>query len=132
MPIEPQQLAANGSEAGHQSAFFCWAALQENVNRYRNIELMFAIPNGGKRDAREAGNLKAQGVKAGVLDIMLPVPLNGYHGLFIEMKRKPNELSDKQKEFFASMLQLGYKVELCWDWVQACHAVDKYYFIRSE
>lgn len=50
------------------------------------LRWLFAIPNGGSRDIREAVRLKRQGVKAGVSDMFLPIPNSMYHGLFIELK----------------------------------------------
>src|SRR5258708_278445 len=86
--IAPEQLAASGTEDGHQAALFCWAAL--NVGKYPALAYMFAIPNGGLRDVRTATNLKAEGVKAGVPDIFLPFhnifPHYPYSGCFIAMK----------------------------------------------
>ena len=60
----------------------------------------FAIPNGGLRSKKTAARLKAEGVKAGVPDIFLPVSVGIWSGLFIEMKRtKGGRLSDEQREF---------------------------------
>lgn len=64
----------------------------------------FAIPNGGLRSKKTAARLKAEGVKAGVPDIFLPVPVGLWSGLFIEMKRpKGGRLSDGQREFINSL-----------------------------
>ena len=49
------------------------------------------MPNGGKRNPAEAARFKAMGVKAGVPDLCLPVPMNGYAGLYIEMKYSNNK-----------------------------------------
>lgn len=46
----------------------------------------FAIPNGGKRSKSEAARFKAEGVRAGVPDLFIPVARGGYHGFFLEMK----------------------------------------------
>lgn len=46
-----------------------------------------AIPNGGKRSAREAALMKAEGVTAGAPDWMLFVPRGPYAGLALEFKR---------------------------------------------
>src|SRR5882757_9184256 len=91
--ITPEMIAGD-SESSQQKALFAWAA--DNVGKYPALAYMFAIPNGGLRDVRTATNLKAEGVKAGVLDIFLPrsiktSPYNistSYHGCFIEMKRE--------------------------------------------
>ena len=73
---------------------------------------LFAIPNGGKRNAREAKRMQLEGVVAGVADLFLAVPCGKYHGLFIEMKAGKNGQSDFQKEFQQSV-QSDYKYELC-------------------
>ena len=48
--------------------------------------LIFHIPNGGKRNLREAVRLKKQGVVAGVPDLFCPEPTKLFHGLFVELK----------------------------------------------
>jgi len=87
--VTPEQLAKNGSEAGNQAALFCQFAL--HFDQYPELKTAFAIPNGGKRDLREAANMKAQGVKAGVYDVFIPVPRGPWHGLFVEMKRAKSQ-----------------------------------------
>ena len=72
-----------------------------NTGRYPELKLLFHIPNGGKRDAREAARFKAMGEKAGVPDLCLPVPMNGFAGLYIEMKYGKNKPTDHQKEWIA-------------------------------
>ena len=71
-------------ESGHQEALFSWAGYQ--LGRMPELEYMYHVPNGGKRDAATATALKRQGVKAGVPDIVLPAVRAGYHGLYIELK----------------------------------------------
>lgn len=74
---------------------------------------VFAIPNGGNRDAKTGAFLKAEGVRAGVPDLFIPVPRGGYHGMFIEMKaqggRKP---TGKQKVWLDLLDGQGYMA--CW------------------
>ena len=55
------------------------------------------VPNGGKRNAREAGRLKKMGVKAGVVDNHFLMP-DGKLGV-IELKIKPNRPTFQQSEF---------------------------------
>ena len=82
--------------------------------RYPEVSLLFHIPNGGRRDAAEAANLKRQGVKPGVPDLFLPVARGGYHGLFIELKRRDGgRLSDYQKRWLHLLQRQGYAAVVC-------------------
>ena len=51
-----------------------------------HVSLLFAVPNGGRRDAVTGARLKAEGVVAGVADLLLFVPTKQHHALCIEMK----------------------------------------------
>lgn len=76
--------------------------------------IIYAIPNGGQRNAIVAAKLKAEGVLAGVPDIHIPMARNGYHSLYIEMKNGKNGiLSDKQKDVIDRLRNEGHKVVVC-------------------
>ncbi len=113
--VTPEQLAGD-SEHSQQVSLFIWASY--NFNKYPQLKFMFAIPNGGLRDVRTASSLKAEGVKAGVLDIFLPWPNSKWSGLFIEMKWGKNRLTEEQKEFIA-FAQLYYDYSVCYSWEEA-------------
>lgn len=70
--------------------------------------LLFAVPNGGRRDRTTGAKLKAEGVVAGVADIILLVPSNGYHGLLIELKTATGRQSESQRAFMAEAEKQGY------------------------
>lgn len=114
------------TEHSHQVAVFAWAT------SYEDLRWLFAVPNGGDRDAITAGKLKAEGVKAGVHDIFLPLCRAGYKGLFIEMKkpeRRKQEkggLSDVQIEFGNHASRQGYKVHCCYHWRDAVAVLAAY------
>lgn len=98
-------------ESDLQQAIFSWAATMEKKYPELNTKLFHAVPNGGRRDAREAAGLKLQGVKAGVLDIALDVARGGYHGLKMELKipgGKCKKASKEQLEYIAFCEQQGY------------------------
>lgn len=105
-PLNPADLAKSGSEHAHQVALFCWASQQ--FQTYPCLKLMYAIPNGGKRDKITAANLKAEGVKAGTPDICLPVPVGPWHGLYIELKVGDNKPTDEQTLTLAELKKMGY------------------------
>lgn len=73
------------------------------------IPLLFAIPNGGKRDARTASSLKMEGVRAGIPDLFFAKPNPSSYGLFIEMKRvKGGSVSKEQREQMSLLSDEGY------------------------
>ena len=82
-------------ESGHQEALFSWAAYRTGL--MPELQYMYHVPNGGKRDKATAAVLKRQGVKAGVPDIMLPAARAEYHGLYIELKAGENTTTKKTK-----------------------------------
>lgn len=123
MPITPDQLCKSGSEDGHQAALFCWIAL--NIQTYPLLRWLFAIPNGGLRDKRTGGKLKATGVKAGVPDLCLPIPRGDFNGLWVELKIPKTDKKAKgvvraeQKEWKRFLLQQGYGVYIAYGWEDA-------------
>jgi hypothetical protein len=90
------------------------------------LRLMFAIPNGGCRSKREAAELKATGVKAGVSDLFLPVMSKGKGGLWIEMKTSDGKVSDEQKEWIGAMQRGGYEATVCYGYQEAICAIEHY------
>jgi hypothetical protein len=134
--MTPEQIAKSGTESAEQQALMAWCAMQSD----RRLDLLFAIPNGGERGdgtakgrAIAGGKMVAEGVKAGVPDLMLPVmkmvPDNsGYHdyaGLFIELKRlahknrKDGNCSAAQLAWHDALRAQGYRVEVCFGWIEA-------------
>ena len=117
---------AHKSEAQEQSDLIEWAESCVRLKIHPELALIYAIPNGGSRDIREAKNLKRQGVKAGVPDLCLPVPKGAYHGLYIEMKVGRNKPSAKQKEWLAALGGNGYAVCVCYGAAEARRYIEKY------
>ena len=60
---------------------------------------LFAVPNGGRRDATTAAKLKAEGVVPGVADLVLLISNRDYGALLIEMKTPKGRQSDSQKKW---------------------------------
>lgn len=113
------------TEAQEQTAIFQWAAMMEG--RIPELRCLHHIPNGGSRNAIEARHLKEQGVKPGIPDIFLPVARGGYHGLYIEMKRrKGGRVSIEQKKMLLALRAQGYRVEVCRGWEEARDVICEY------
>lgn len=102
---------ATATEHQEQAALFERVELEGR--KYPELELLFAIPNGGLRDKRVAAKLKAEGVKPGVPDLCLPVARGRYHGLFIEMKAKGGTVTPEQVQWTSKLTLQGYFAMIC-------------------
>lgn len=121
-------------ETTEQIRVIQWAKHRES--EYPALKWLMHIPNGGRRDGREAAVLKQMGVKSGVSDLFLPHPASvlikesgewgNYHGLFIEMKYGKNILSAGQKEFLYDMALCGYYAAVCYSYNQAVKVLEGY------
>lgn len=112
------------SEHDIQSAFFAWADLQRT--RIPNIEMMFAVPNGGMRHKATAGRLKAEGVKSGVPDVLWPVARGGFSGLAIEFKSADGTPTAEQRRMIDALQKQGWCAVICWDWQAAARTFAGY------
>lgn len=57
--------------------------------------------------------MKAEGLKAGVPDLVLPVARFPYHGLFLEMKAPGKYPSSEQKWWRDALQARAYRWQLC-------------------
>lgn len=92
------------------------ALLKEIELRYPEVfELIYHVPNGGHRQKAVAAKLKAQGVKAGIPDLVLPMARGGFFGLYIEFKAtvEPAPVSASQKDCMRRLNAQGYLAIVC-------------------
>ena len=110
-------------ESSLQQACVYWFTLQYPGHR----GLLFAVPNGGFRIAREAARLYAEGVVPGVSDLILLESRGPYGSLCIEMKTtdKSSRQSDRQKEW-------QHKAELMGNRYVICRTLDEFRAIVDE
>lgn len=113
------------SEHQLQAAVITWWRLAHRKYGLPEFSL-FAIPNGGARDVITGALLKKEGVRKGVVDLMLAYPKAGAHGLFIEMKTGSNKPSDEQQEFIAFVEAQGYRASVHWATDSAIKAIEEY------
>jgi hypothetical protein len=119
-------------EHEHQKALIRWA-LRARLPAAPDITpgatvsaYLLAIPNGGQRSPREAARLRAEGVKAGVSDLLFPIPRQGKAGLWIELKAPKGRPTPAQREWLEKMSAAGYVAEWRDDWTAAANLIANY------
>jgi hypothetical protein len=112
------------SEHDEQAALFGWA--QWARFDAPELDLLFAVPNGGHRHKATAAKMKAEGVKKGVPDVFLPVARDPFIGLWIEMKFGYNKPTKEQAEWMEALRAQGYRCEVCYRWQDAAAVIADY------
>lgn len=88
------------SEHLEQARFVSWFR-----KTFPDVRIL-AIPNGGSRSKSQGGKLKAEGVSAGVPDLLIP---NGM--VWVEMKRsKGGSVSAAQRDWHCYLESIGHTV----------------------
>lgn len=82
-------------------------------------DYLYAVPNGGLRSKREAGRFVGLGVKAGVSDLVLALPRDGFCGFYLELKKRRHHfrstkeadksVSGPQRQWLDRMALAGYR-----------------------
>jgi len=70
--------------------------------------------------------LKRMGVKKGVADLFIALPVNGKHGLWLEIKSHGGKPSQEQKVFIARMIRQGYEGSIVYGLEEAKEAILQY------
>lgn len=171
MALDPWSYAEKTrNEYAEQVALFMWASMAANFgvtaagipdsysvpgaakhwlelhnDKLPELARLFAIKNAGHGDAIRGAMSKAEGVKAGVPDICLPVRKLFSHpedpdgrtivqasALYIELKRLKStrgaagKTSEVQEDWRTYLTQAGYAVEVCHGWEAARDAILRY------
>ena len=117
------------SEDAEQETVIQWARICSG--KWPELKLLHHIPNGGRRNAKEAAKLKRMGVLAGVADLHLPVARGGYNGLYIEMKYEEGRLLESQKSFLKAAAAEGNYCIVCYSAADAIEILDLYMHERT-
>lgn len=106
------------------------ALLLELALRYPlAAKLIYHVPNGGHRHKLVAIELKKQGVKAGIPDLVLPMARGGYFGLYLEFKATPphdSPVSASQDACLHALIDQGYLAIVCRGHRDAIEAIRAY------
>ena len=114
------------AESKIQRAVIQWFALAHRGLGVPHASLLFAIPNGGARNPATGAVLKAEGVRAGVADLMLACPRGGFSGLFIELKTTSGRVREEQKAFIALVIGQGYWAQVARGFDEARVLIERY------
>lgn len=92
-----------------------------------------------KRSPFEQMKFKTLGGRAGMLDLFVPAPSLGYHGLFMELKAegvtvfnidgsvRKNETVQKQNKEINRLMKLGYYATFAIGWDECKKIIDDYF-----
>lgn len=139
----PQRRTPRKLESAQGMALIQWADALSGARP--ELAQLRHIPNGGARNAKVGAQLKAEGVRRGTWDYVLPVvvrdrgmltgdelPMIRWPGLWIELKiasergHKNGGLSDAQLEFGTFIVAQGYATVVAYDWTEAREAIESY------
>lgn len=83
-------------------------------------------PLEGKRTRFEQFKIKWLGVRAGFPDLFIAAPHGQRHGLFIELKVKPNKTTEGQRAWLEELSRQGYYASVCYSFDEAKSVIDNY------
>lgn len=86
----------------------------------------YAVPNGSNKSLTAQRKFKAEGLKAGVPDMV--ILLEGGRSVYIEMKRvKGSTTSKEQKEWQERLRVLGFSAHICKGASEAIKAIESHF-----
>jgi hypothetical protein len=112
------------SEHDEQKTFF--DVLRLNESRHPVLRWIYAVPNGGQRNPGVAGKLRAEGVKAGIFDVHIPIPQPGWSGAWIEFKFGKNKLTPTQEKFLEHLMAFRYQYAVVRSCDEGIDFVERY------
>ena len=110
----------NHSETWHQKQLIQW------VKQFPWGQYLFHIPNETTGGQGWIARNSQMGCRRGVPDLMLPIPMHGYHGLFIEMKKPGGRLDGVQRRWLDALTGMGYRAVCCHGWEEARDELSGY------
>lgn len=91
------------------------------------LALIYAIPNAGKRSKKQGRWMVSEGLRSGVPDLCLPVPMGKYGALYIELKRNEKQKkTELQTAWIETLRELGNRAEFAYGWKHAMTIILDY------
>ncbi len=97
------------------------------------VNWLFMVPNGSaiagnaKQRAMYVNALKRRGMKNGVSDLFLSLPVGRYHGCYLEIKRtSKSPISQAQEDWVELMLKTGYAAKICCGYQECVEYLQSY------
>lgn len=109
-----------------QEKFNCWFATYLEPKGYR----WFHPANNAAKNQIVGAKFRRLGVKAGVGDIVCPMPRKGHHGLVIELKRvdgKMSDVSEVQRDWLDWFKAQGWSTHVAFGFEHAKRIVMEYF-----
>lgn len=88
--------------------------------------IAYAVPNAARRSMAQAAWLKAEGMRAGIPDIVIAAPRGGFHGFYLELKTRTGKLSDSQRGMLLDLASEGYACGLARSVDDAIELINTY------
>ena len=126
MDANPPKLPEGYKEHDLQTDLVAWTHGEIAAGRLRELAFLFAVPNAGRRTGRERGRMLAEGLKAGVPDLFLPVPRSGFCGAVLELKIKGNRPGLDQVRWLDALQAMGHRVAVCYTLETAKNFLQSY------
>lgn len=117
-----------------QAEVIRWARMRCNSGK---VNLLFSIPNAGKRTVITGRRMRNEGLLAGMPDLCLPVPrvrfleshrVQVFGALYIEMKSAKGKLSEHQAKMIEILQAAGNRVVVCRSAAEAIAEIERYLF----
>lgn len=104
-----------------------------NIRYPRLRGRLFAVPNGGRRDAITGARLKAEGVVAGVADLILLKSNRDYGALLIEMKHDKGKQTKAQQDWECNVCSRDeYKYVVCHNLDEFMREINNYISLTTD
>ena len=106
--------------------------LQKATARYLDSlgVLWCHVANERKSSPQAGARLKSKGVKSGVPDVVIFEPRGTLNGLAIELKVKPNKVSNNQLEWLSRLDKNNWATAVCYSIDSVIWVVDEYLKIK--